>query len=107
MQRLEDGFIVISCDFCGTDWDELIPMIEGHRGAVLCLPCLQRALTEARPGLDKFSCRLCLRENLPSSLPRWTHPAHPDAIACQDCIHQAAAAFDRDPDVDWKWQKNP
>ena len=43
MQREEDGGIVISCDFCGTDWDEVVPMIEGHRGSVICLSCVEKA----------------------------------------------------------------
>ena len=34
---------------------------------------------------------------------RRAHRANPDAAICLDCIKQAAKAFDRDPDVDWKW----
>ena len=43
MQRPEDGGIVISCDFTGIDWDERIPMIEGHQGSVLSLEALAMA----------------------------------------------------------------
>ncbi|MCE9589871.1 MAG: ClpX C4-type zinc finger protein [Planctomycetes bacterium] len=105
MQRTEDGGIVISCDFCGTDWDEVRPMIEGHHGSVICLDCLKLAVVQAAPAEGKYSCPLCLRDNIPATLPRWSHPSHPNAIACEECIHQAARAFHKDPDVDWKWER--
>lgn len=105
MQRNEDGGIVISCDFCGTDWDEQLPMIEGHHGSVLCLECLKLGIDQAIPSDAKYACTLCLRHNIPASLPRWSHPSHPEAVACQDCLIQAAKAFDRDPDVAWKWDR--
>ena len=106
MQRNEDGGVVISCDFCGTDWDELVPMIEGHRGSVLCLECLKAAHDQARPQDPLFSCTMCLREGLPVDLARWTHPspsptANRLAVICADCISQAAGTFSKDPDVDW------
>ena len=127
MQREEAGGIVISCDFCGTDWDEMIPMIEGHRGSVICLSCVEKALTgvglppgtetevnsdgDAPPGATsgdtsggggggEFACTMCVREHLPGSLARWASPDHP-AVVCQDCIDQAARAFDRDKETDW------
>lgn len=104
MQRFEDGGVVISCDFCGLDWDEVKPMIEGHHGAVLCLECLTTAIESAEQQAGKYSCTLCLRENLPQTLPRWTGN-RPEATACQDCILQAAKAFDRDKQVDWTWKQ--
>ena len=110
MQRPEGDGIIISCDFCGTDWDEQLPMIEGHRGSVLCLDCLKRALVEAQPADSAFTGTLCLRDNIPAATPCWRHPspgpnANPDGILCEDCMKQAARAFHRDPDVDWTWQK--
>lgn len=105
MQRSEDGGIVISCDFCGTDWDEVRPMIEGHHGSVLCLECLKVAIHQAASGEGKYRCTLCLRENIPATLPRWSNPARPAACACEECLIQAAKAFSRDPDVDWKWER--
>jgi hypothetical protein len=107
MQRDEDGGVVISCDFCGTDWDEQIPMIEGHRGSVLCLDCLKQAHEKAQPQDPLFSCVMCLREGLPADVARWAHPeplptANRSAFICIDCINQAAGTFSKDPDVDWK-----
>ena len=106
MQRTEDGMVVISCDFCSTDWDEVKPMIEGHRGSILCLSCLKMALVDIAAQPEEFSCTLCIREGLPESLPRWQSPLRPEAVACQDCVHQAARTFDRDKDVDWKWNES-
>lgn len=108
MQRSENGGIIISCDFCASDWDPatgLPPMMEGHHGSIICLGCLIRALTEARLGAGKFRCTLCLRENMPANMLRWSDAAHPGAIACRDCLNQAAGTFNRDPDVDWEWDR--
>lgn len=106
MQRTEDGGIVISCDFCGTDWDEVIPMIEGHHGSTLCLDCLQAALDQTQPAAQAFPCTLCLRD-LPADTARWQPSplppsANPSAAACGECLSQAAGTFSKDPDVDWK-----
>ena len=100
MQRQEPQGVVISCDFCGTDWDQMLPMIEGHRGSVLCLQCLKRALDEQRDDGGPFQCTLCLRE-LDARSTRWC-PVDLGAVACADCINQAAGTFSKDPDVDWK-----
>ena len=104
MQRTENDGIVISCDFCGTDWDQVKPMIEGHHGSVICLTCLEIALKQAVTHTGEYRCTLCLREGLPATLPRWSSPASA-ATVCLDCLHQAAGAFDRDPDVDWSWRR--
>ncbi len=109
MQReATDGGIIISCDFCGTDWDpydmdQPRPMMEGHRGSVICLPCVKVALVEIAPGSDPYECTLCRKETLPADLPRW----HSDGGAmpanlCKDCLNQAAGTFSKDPDIDWK-----
>ncbi len=104
MQRTEHGYIIISCDYCGTDWDEIKPMIEGHRGSVLCLNCLKIALADLRPADEEFFCNLCVREKIAVGTLRWTSLAT-GVHACQSCIHQAAGTFSKDPDVDWKWQR--
>jgi hypothetical protein len=101
MQRAEPEGIVISCDFCRRDWDGAAPMIEGHRGSILCLECCQKALQEQAALPDKYACTLCLRFNIPAVLPRWRNPQHPEAIACQECLYQAARAFSRNKDVDF------
>jgi hypothetical protein len=112
MQRNEDGGIVISCDFCGVDWDEELSMIEGHKGSVLCLACLKRALDEATPADDPFKGTLCLSDH-PAGTKRWLHPeAKPspglnaDAPLCWDCIRLAAKGFHKDPEIDFRWDSS-
>jgi hypothetical protein len=105
MQRIEGEYLIVSCDFCGTDWDGQFPAIEGHRGSIICLECLKTALKELAEQEGVYSCVLCLRERIAAVKPRWSHPSHAQTYACQDCVHQAAGAFDRDPDVPWTWQR--
>jgi len=102
MQRTEADGIVISCDFCLTDWDEVRPMIEGHRGSVLCLDCLRRALDASAPAETGFDCTLCLRHH-EAGRKTWRNPAHPAAALCFDCVRLAAKGFHKDPDTDFRW----
>ena len=106
MQRNEDDGIVICCDFCGTDWDQKSPMIEGHHGSVICLECFKVAYENSTVQQGEYFCALCIRESLPESLPRWTPPsrdpkANPQAVVCHECLQQAARTFNRDEDVAW------
>ena len=109
MQRTENKLIVISCDFCGVDWDEVIPMVEGHHGSILCLDCLKLGLAKNAPQAEPFQCTLCLQHRIASTAAYRPSPlaptANPNAYACISCIKQTARAFDKDPDIDWKWDK--
>lgn len=102
MQRIEGEFLIVSCDFCGTDWDGQFPAIEGHRGSIICLECLKVALENAGTGEGEFACPLCLRERIRADVPRWSHANRPATFACGGCIDQAADAFTKDPDVPWR-----
>jgi len=109
MQRQTTDGIIISCDFCGTDWDPhdttcARPMVEGHHGSVICLTCLQQALADHAEPAGPYTCTMCLREGLEKS--RWFHPApvpgdglNDGATVCLSCIKQAARRFHKDPDV--------
>ena len=33
----------VLCDFCGNEWKEEVPMIEGHQGSCICGKCLKMA----------------------------------------------------------------
>jgi hypothetical protein len=109
MQRTEDGYIIVSCDFCGTDWDEVRPMIEGHHGSVLCLECLKTLLGQLTPAAEKVQCTMCLRTKPAGALfwkpaPSTGAPPpgiNPHAAICHDCVEQAADTFTRDKDIDW------
>ncbi len=105
MQKTENGLIVIACDFTGIEWDEHIPMIEGHRGSVICLEALKMAIDGMADASEAFDCTLCLRHTETGSK-AWRHPdppatANPHAIVCEDCIRQADRAFSKDPDTDY------
>lgn len=109
MQRKVHDGVIIACDFCGTDWDQVKPMIEGHQGSVLCLSCLEQALANLWPSPAPIRCTLCLREQ-PAGTSHWRPPspnpvANPAATVCRSCVEQAARTFDKDPDVDWKWPR--
>lgn len=116
MQRTENDGVIISCDFCGSDWDPYDdsfarPMVEGHHGSVICLDCLRRALNEMTAAQAPFHCCMCLQDRPPPT-PRWAHPQpapspglNPNAAACKSCLHQAAGRFSKDPDVKWKWER--
>ena len=115
MQRTENDGIIISCDFCGSDWDPVdtsmsAPMVEGHHGSVICLACLIQALDQMAPSDQAFDCTLCLVEAQGSEVQRWRHPGPtpspglaPKAVACRACIRQAAGRFGKDPEVQFTW----
>jgi hypothetical protein len=107
MQRIENGGLIVSCDFCGVDWDGRSPVIEGHRGSIICLECLKTGLDGLSTGDQPYQCTLCLRQPIPPAIPRWHHPSHPRTFACRDCIQQTADVFDRDVDVPWTWKSRP
>lgn len=109
MQRTEQGYVIISCDFCGVDWDEVIPMIEGHKGSVLCLNCMKQAIGQLVSETEPYKCTMCVKDGLPGDLRHWRHPSptpspglNVGAIMCIDCLQQANKTFGRDKDIDWK-----
>lgn len=103
MQREDPDGIVILCDFCRRDWDGNEPMIEGHHGSILCLECMKLALDNLTHAADKYKCTLCLRFNIPPTVPRWSNPEKPEAIVCQECLYQAAKTFSRNEDNSFQW----
>jgi hypothetical protein len=125
MQRDTPDGVIISCDFCGTDWNPYEPdpaaqpaMTEGHQGSVLCVDCLQQAMQGLTPLSQPFDCTLCLRQR-PADTPAWRPPdraddASPEAAApvaarnpaatlCYDCLRLAAKTFHKDPDTPFRW----
>lgn len=93
------------CDFCRAHWSQSRPMVEGHRGSLVCGPCLTVAFTELwlagcgeAPG-DGEVCVMCLA---PNGDPVWRSPMHESAILCKRCAKQSAVMLERDPDSGWK-----
>src|SRR4030095_9584123 len=99
MQRIEENALIVSCDFCGTDWDGVSPVIEGHRGSIICLECMKATPDGMQSGREPFTWVLGRREPIPASVERWNHANHAQTYACKSCVHQAAEVFDKDPDI--------
>jgi hypothetical protein len=111
MQRPTPEGIVLACDFCGRDWDMEKPMIEGHRGSILCIDCLARAIGDAADAGEPFACTMCLRRfDAGGRRYRSVEPstdANADAVICWDCIQQADRAFGKDAQTDWQRRIEP
>lgn len=91
------------CDFCRGTWSEERPMVEGHRGSLICGKCLTLAYdsawnTQSCPRLTA-TCTLCLEEKEDVY---WQSPAYGDAFACKRCIKQSVVMLERDPDTRWE-----
>jgi len=92
------------CDFCGKEWDGQGPVVEGHRGSLICGDCLAAAyravVLEGKPTARAgYACTLCV-ENRPD--PGWSSPARVESCVCQRCIKQSAAVLAKDKDMGWK-----
>ncbi|MCZ6835043.1 MAG: hypothetical protein O7G85_04645, partial [Planctomycetota bacterium] len=59
----------VICDFCHREWNEAIPMLEGHQGSCLCGNCLKIAYTElvlnkhVPEHEDDWKCPMCLESS--------------------------------------------
>lgn len=92
------------CDFCRQSWAEDRPMVEGHRGSLICGPCLTVAYTElvhlhAGAERAKTLCAMCLEHR---DQPQWESPLHPEVHACIRCVRQAAGVMSKDVESGWK-----
>lgn len=92
------------CDFCRRTWTGEFPMVEGHKGSLICGNCLTVAYTEvvlhamnAAPAGSV--CTMCLEERSDDC---WVSPVHEEAVVCARCIKQAAGRLHKDEDWDWK-----
>lgn len=106
-----DGNLVFRCDFCKSAWEAHRPMVEGHRGALICGNCLSIAYTELvhldtgiRPDREK-ACALCL-ENGRDGL-HWVSPVDESVIVCRRCIKQSAGVLHKDDDIGWRKPADP
>jgi hypothetical protein len=106
------------CDFCGQHWAEDRPMMEGHKGSLICGRCLAvawRAVAVENAGVvvpEHIACALCL---LNKSGDYWQSPLRvavvgdavdtspePGACACRWCIEKSAGMLEKDPSSGWK-----
>lgn len=78
-------------------------MIEGHKGSLICAPCLTiafRALEvdEAGEAPGGWTCAMCLEERDQLG---WRSPIREEAIICLRCVKQSATRFEKDPEIEW------
>lgn len=92
------------CDFCRTAWRDDLPMVEGHRGSLICGDCLRAAfialvLNEAgEPAPSDQVCALCL-----SSPEKSVWRSEPGGTpACRRCVNQSARILNKDPEAGWR-----
>lgn len=104
------------CDFCLRTWAEDRPMVEGHRGRLICAECLGEAfdaLWNRKSGeAGGGECALCLEKRQEASWrPRVWPPNVPEGVtidatavplACKRCVKQSVVMLERDPDYGWK-----
>lgn len=99
-----EGNAFFKCDFCTSPWDEDRPMVEGHRGSLICGRCLSLAYREvvlANAGVGPASgvgCALCLQTN---EVLHWQSPLDESVVACRECITRSARMLDKDTDYAW------
>jgi hypothetical protein len=106
-----DGTDIFVCDFCAQPWREDRPMVEGHRGSLICANCLSIAYTElvhlgasSAVGADE-TCVLCLETGRAD--PHWRSPAREESVACRRCIKQSAGVLHKDKDTPWTKPLDP
>lgn len=84
------------CDFCGRDWTQAAPFVEGHHGACICGECLRAACEASEVPPEGFRCSLCLEDRQD---PCWqTHGGR----LCRRCREQSARVLARDPESGWR-----
>ncbi|MFG0273672.1 MAG: hypothetical protein ACF8QF_01310 [Phycisphaerales bacterium] len=104
-----EGMAFFKCDFCRQPWADDRPMIEGHRGHLLCTKCLtvayQQVVLDGAPPIARLAdepeetvCTMCMERR---SQPAWRSDAFPESIVCLRCIKQSATGFEKDPDTAW------
>lgn len=110
------------CDFCGQHWAEIRPMVEGHKGSLICGRCLSLAydtVVVRNVGVvvpEHIACTMCL---LNKSGDYWQSPLRvlivgegPDAAVdvstepggciCRWCIEKSAGMLEKDPASGWR-----
>ncbi|MBX9737306.1 MAG: hypothetical protein K2X32_10315 [Phycisphaerales bacterium] len=105
-----EGNDYFKCDFCLQSWSEDRPMIEGHKGSLVCCKCLTAAYADvvyagqgvmgvAGPLKEMMGqgpgCTMCLERRAELY---WQSPVVDDALICRRCLRQAVTALESDPD---------
>ena len=101
-----EGNDYFKCDFCMRSWAEDRPMVEGHKGSLICGSCLSLGyrltkLTDppAGPMGDLESCVMCLQHKDKAA---WESPMTPRTWVCEECLGNSAKMLEKDPESGWK-----
>tara|TARA_R110002073_G_scaffold118918_1_gene258250 strand:+ start:86284 stop:86631 length:348 start_codon:yes stop_codon:yes gene_type:complete len=107
----DNNELLFKCDFCKMPWADTRPMVEGHRGSLICGQCLSIAYTELihldsgyAPAKGE-ACVLCLETDRKDL--HWQSPIDDASIACKRCIKQSAGVLKKDPDNGWTRPADP
>lgn len=97
------GAEFFKCDFCRQPWSDDRPMVEGHRGSLICARCLTIAYTRLALHDDADTprveqCALCLESR---EQPGYASPIDDSVVACLRCVRQSATTLAKDPDSGW------
>jgi hypothetical protein len=106
------------CDFCGQHWSTSRPMVEGHKGSLICGHCLSLACAQVlvhNAGIvvpEHIACTMCLmnkrgdyyRSPVLVEVQESTIAAHdqPGSAICRWCIERSASMLEKDLDSGWK-----
>ncbi|MCC6428128.1 MAG: hypothetical protein IT435_15065 [Phycisphaerales bacterium] len=100
-----EGNAFFKCDYCLRPWAEELPMVEGHRGSLICAECLTEAYTQvvhagakAVPA-EKETCAMCLEVRKDA---QWRSTRGTSSLVCLRCIKQSARMLEKDPECGWK-----
>lgn len=99
-----EGNDFFRCDFCRRGWCDELPMVEGHRGSLICAECLTDAVREvlvlsAGVAHEEINiCTMCLQHK---EQPHWRSPSHAECAICAWCIEKSATMLERDPEIGW------
>ncbi|MBO6512608.1 MAG: hypothetical protein JJ974_01415 [Phycisphaerales bacterium] len=110
-EKDSEGNLVFVCDYCHQAWSEDRPMVEGHRGSLICGNCLSIAYTQlvhqklGSPVTDDETCLLCLENGRDD--PHWRSPMFDEAVACRRCLKQSAGVLHKDRDIAWEKPRDP
>ncbi|MEA5556266.1 hypothetical protein [Nodularia spumigena] len=91
----------VLCDFCQSEWHDDLPLVEGHRGSIICGVCLKAACLKLDADALVVSARSCTMCTEYRDDPAWEGTLVPESVICARCINLGAKTLQRDKDYTW------